>query len=127
MKCTTWTLVDSNNNPADIVSRGAKPIDLLNNKFWFEGPEFLELNDDRWPNIQVFGKGNLNNGLNEDHLCNTTNKEENIVNTEENLRYDIEKEEKITKLQEKVKIGKTSLLSAAADHESCLSELMEHS
>ena len=33
MKCTTWKLVDSNNNPADIVSRGAKPIDLLNNKF----------------------------------------------------------------------------------------------
>ena len=124
MECTTWKLVDSKNNPADIVSRGAKPIDLLNNKFWFEGPEFLKLNDDQWPNIQVFGKGNLNNGLNEDHLCNTTNKEENIVNTEENLRYDIEKEEKIIKLQEKGKIGKTSLLSAAAVHESCLSELM---
>ena len=31
MKCTTWKLVDSNNNPADIVSRGAKPINLLNN------------------------------------------------------------------------------------------------
>lgn len=36
-----WYHVDSKNNPSDLVSRGSNPQDLIKNKLWFHGPNFL--------------------------------------------------------------------------------------
>lgn len=36
-----WRHVPSQDNPADLVSRGLDPEKLLDNKFWFEGSSFL--------------------------------------------------------------------------------------
>ncbi|KAK3085303.1 hypothetical protein FSP39_001304 [Pinctada imbricata] len=36
-----WSYVSSENNPADIASRGATPNELRNKTLWFKGPEFL--------------------------------------------------------------------------------------
>ncbi|GBN76568.1 hypothetical protein AVEN_74890-1 [Araneus ventricosus] len=36
-----WTHVSSNNNPADVLSRGADARDLRGNDFLWQGPEFL--------------------------------------------------------------------------------------
>lgn len=36
-----WMYVRSESNPADIVSRGQMPNDLVNNQLWWHGPEFL--------------------------------------------------------------------------------------
>uniref|UniRef100_A0AC34FFL8 Uncharacterized protein n=1 Tax=Panagrolaimus sp. ES5 TaxID=591445 RepID=A0AC34FFL8_9BILA len=36
-------------NPADLVSRGCSPYELVNNRLWFEGPEFLRKAEEFWP------------------------------------------------------------------------------
>lgn len=36
-----WSHVTSKHNPADCASRGLRPSELINNKMWFNGPEFL--------------------------------------------------------------------------------------
>ena len=43
-----WKLVRSNDNPADIISRGASPFQLCNGNMWFVGPPFLML-EGVWP------------------------------------------------------------------------------
>ncbi len=37
----TWSHVPSTSNPADILSRGATPEELISNELWFKGPSFL--------------------------------------------------------------------------------------
>ncbi|GFW80480.1 integrase catalytic domain-containing protein [Trichonephila clavipes] len=37
-----WNHVPSVLNPADLVSRGLRPCDLLNLRLWWHGPQFLE-------------------------------------------------------------------------------------
>lgn len=39
--CESWRYVKSEENPADLVSRGVFPSKLVDNKFWFEGPTWL--------------------------------------------------------------------------------------
>jgi hypothetical protein len=44
-----WKHVNSADNPADIISRGVYPSELLINKLWFTGPHWLSQNPDGWP------------------------------------------------------------------------------
>ncbi|XP_050296340.1 uncharacterized protein LOC126736152 [Anthonomus grandis grandis] len=39
--CDKWRYVKSEDNPADLVSRGVFPSKLKNNKMWFNGPDWL--------------------------------------------------------------------------------------
>ena len=41
--------VDMKSNPADDASRGIQVKDLLQNKHWLEGPEFLSQSKESWP------------------------------------------------------------------------------
>lgn len=43
-----WKHVRTNENPADMASRGIKPSQLLNNTFWWNGPEWLVKDDQQW-------------------------------------------------------------------------------
>ena len=36
-----WNYVNTNDNPADIASRGANAEEIINNRHWFHGPTFL--------------------------------------------------------------------------------------
>lgn len=40
---TQWSHVSSDQNPADIASRGCYPTDLANNNIWFHGPLWLKM------------------------------------------------------------------------------------
>ena len=42
-----WHHVPTDLNPADILSRGCKAINLVNNKLWWHGPKFLQ--QGQWP------------------------------------------------------------------------------
>ena len=44
-----WSHVGTNVNPADLVSRGTFPSQLVKSKLWFNGPSFLEYSQDNWP------------------------------------------------------------------------------
>ncbi|RLU26034.1 hypothetical protein DMN91_002197 [Ooceraea biroi] len=45
-----WRHVSSHDNPADLVSRGSVPADLVNNTLWFNGPKWLSENENScWP------------------------------------------------------------------------------
>ncbi|XP_066261326.1 uncharacterized protein [Euwallacea similis] len=50
-----WAHVTSENNPADLVSRGADPIQLSNSALWWHGPWWLSQDNTSWPckDIQV--------------------------------------------------------------------------
>ena len=46
---TSWRFVPSQENPADIASRGATVNELLKSDIWVSGPEFLLESTDEWP------------------------------------------------------------------------------
>ncbi|XP_023204733.1 uncharacterized protein LOC111611638 [Xiphophorus maculatus] len=46
----TWRCVDTLNNPADDITRGKSLESLINSNKWSQGPAFLLLSPDRWPN-----------------------------------------------------------------------------
>lgn len=44
-----WSHVRSEHNPADLISRGSSPEQLLNATLWWEGPPWLSENSSQWP------------------------------------------------------------------------------
>ncbi|XP_024882812.1 uncharacterized protein LOC112461708, partial [Temnothorax curvispinosus] len=46
---SSWRYVASCNNPADILSRGSFPDDLIDSHMWWHGPSFLLEPDGHWP------------------------------------------------------------------------------
>ena len=44
-----WRYVETTNNPANDASRGLRAQDLLRNKRWLQGPNFLSGPEECWP------------------------------------------------------------------------------
>lgn len=44
-----WRHVRTHENPADLVSRGVAPKDLVDNSLWWHGPAWLKTQPDEWP------------------------------------------------------------------------------
>ncbi|XP_068670957.1 uncharacterized protein [Montipora foliosa] len=53
VKPARWDYCPSENNPADICSRGSLASKLVANQLWWNGPEFLLKGKDAWPNLPV--------------------------------------------------------------------------
>jgi hypothetical protein len=76
-----WHYVKSNDNPADIVSRGMLPRQLRQSELWWHGPQWLKSDASKWP-------PSWQNPYNkEDHLFpeRKFSKPVNIINTEPEL------------------------------------------
>ena len=73
---TKWQLISSRNNPADIGSRGADIVDLINSSLWYNGPEFLSLPEEKWPELLVGAKF-------EDIIKKCTDNVDNLVKNKE--------------------------------------------
>jgi len=50
-KDMTWHHVPTNLNPADVVSRGCTPRELLEHSLWANGPPFLLQSTSNWPSL----------------------------------------------------------------------------
>ncbi|XP_075162892.1 uncharacterized protein LOC142235525 [Haematobia irritans] len=50
----SWRYVPTELNPADILSRGATPEELLNSPLWSDGPNFLSNEISTWPGNKEF-------------------------------------------------------------------------
>ncbi|XP_033229491.1 uncharacterized protein LOC117181028 [Belonocnema kinseyi] len=48
-----WNHVSSSDNPADIISRGIDPSELLASDIWWHGPTWLSQDSDNWPISEV--------------------------------------------------------------------------
>ena len=54
-----WKYVPTDQNPAEIASRGCKASKLKDDKKWWEGPVFLKRSSDCWPNQKEYGVKNF--------------------------------------------------------------------
>lgn len=45
-----WFHVPTEQNPADLLSRGMSVLELKHSKLWWQGPDFLSEKHDKWPN-----------------------------------------------------------------------------
>lgn len=41
----------TNDNPADLASRGLQPSQIVGNKLWFNGPSWLKKEESEWPEL----------------------------------------------------------------------------
>ncbi|XP_050435204.1 uncharacterized protein LOC126842319 [Adelges cooleyi] len=46
-----WRHVRTDENPADVVSRGLRPQELVDNNIWWTGPSWLSEDESGWPRI----------------------------------------------------------------------------
>ena len=46
-----WHHVPTEDNPADLISRGQVPQDFLKNRLWTHGPQWLSQDSDTWPQL----------------------------------------------------------------------------
>lgn len=53
MNPSRWQHVSGVENPADLVSRGLAPTELMDNRLWWSGPEWLVAAPKRWPNAKI--------------------------------------------------------------------------
>lgn len=44
-----WHHISTQQNPADIISRGLMPNELADSTLWWSGPQFLTENEENWP------------------------------------------------------------------------------
>jgi len=50
---TEWSHVNSDDNPADIASKGICAHKLKDCSIWWNGPKWLSMSKDHWPKIQL--------------------------------------------------------------------------
>lgn len=45
----SWRFCPGSENPADIPSRSCKAVELIGNELWWNGPNFLKQDHEKWP------------------------------------------------------------------------------
>ncbi|XP_057296238.1 uncharacterized protein LOC130625191 [Hydractinia symbiolongicarpus] len=86
----------TNDNPADISSRGSSPLKLPTGSLWFEGPGFLTLPEYEWPRLQVGDKFLPESSCEEKILLNvkselTCLKSDSDCKVQNNKNFEVEK------------------------------------
>ncbi|XP_055604085.1 uncharacterized protein LOC129752324 [Uranotaenia lowii] len=50
----SWNYVPGECNPADVISRGINPLEIIDHSLWWNGPLWLPLSSSLWPRIETF-------------------------------------------------------------------------
>lgn len=48
-----WRHISSSENPADLLSLGLNPQEILSSALWWRGPKFLKGDEDSWPQVDA--------------------------------------------------------------------------
>ena len=48
-----WQCVETDENPADLCSRGLSASRLKDNTLWWSGPDFLTKHESEWPKAKI--------------------------------------------------------------------------
>lgn len=51
-----WRHIDGKDNPADLLTRGVIPSELIDNKLWLHGPEWILLPQSEWPKSRIMSE-----------------------------------------------------------------------
>lgn len=52
-KPSSWRYVPTDQNPADLISRGASAAQLTKSSLWWNGPSFLTQDQSKWPSLNT--------------------------------------------------------------------------
>lgn len=52
-KVKDWRYCPTDSNPADCASRGMMPKELMKNKLWWKGPDWLAKPENHWPQLKI--------------------------------------------------------------------------
>lgn len=55
-----WYHVRTEQNPADLISRGSNANDLVQNELWWSDPNWLKKSEDEWPKPLQLSSKELN-------------------------------------------------------------------
>ena len=66
----SWHYVPTKENPADVASRGCNAEQLLQDKMWWKGPQWLSQPPDCWPNVVSSGIVPLTSNLPAEPIIN---------------------------------------------------------
>ena len=77
----TWRYCPTQSNPADVASRGALAVQLINDNKWWHGPNFLQDLDESWP-VEPFKEHDNNPDYCEEFKSNRANPISTLTNVE---------------------------------------------
>ncbi|XP_060846330.1 uncharacterized protein LOC132925994 [Rhopalosiphum padi] len=88
-----WGQVKSNDNPADVLSRGCTPNELKNNTLWWHGPVWLKNNEFKCSTAYTEDYENINDIKNEERITPIV-----VCTTKVGALFDIDKYSSLNKL-----------------------------
>lgn len=70
-----WNHVSTQDNPADLISRGCGADQIINNDLWWEGPHWLTDNSENWTKSKIYvNAGIIPEAKEKNHFINRTRK-----------------------------------------------------
>jgi len=74
-----WRHVNSEDNPADVISCGQNPALIRNEKIWWEGPVWLKREESSWPKIVELDKSQIPERRKTINLVSTVNTDLGVI------------------------------------------------
>ncbi|XP_055714777.1 uncharacterized protein LOC129808897 [Phlebotomus papatasi] len=94
-----WRHVSTKLNPADLISRGATPMQLKISTLWWNGPYWLTLPEEHWPPSFNGGDGNCKESMTAEVLLTPAQPADSFESTYESLRNQFRTFNKIVRIR----------------------------
>lgn len=79
IKAQQWRHVPTNENPADLGTRGIAPSELKNNSLWRHGPDWLKENEEKWPKLSSIDSTNIERKAKQSLLTTTPTNDNDLL------------------------------------------------